>query len=72
MRLPVISFSVKDRSSKEVVEGLEAMSNFGCRWGHFYSKRLVDEVLGLGEEKGGDGVIRVSMVHYNTGELVSV
>lgn len=52
-----------------MVEGIEARSNFGCRWGHFYSKRLVDEVLGLGEEKGGDGVVRVSMVHYNTGKL---
>jgi len=34
----------------------------GFRWGHFYSKRLVDEVLKL----KGDGVVRVSMVHYNT------
>lgn len=48
------------------MEGIEKRSNFGCRWGHFYSKRLLEEVLGLGEE----GVVRVSLVHYNTGELI--
>ncbi|KAL9032032.1 MAG: hypothetical protein Q9180_006742, partial [Flavoplaca navasiana] len=62
-RVPVISFSVRGKSSKEIVEAVDGMSDFGIRWGHFYSKRLVDEVLGLGEE----GVVRVSMVHYNTG-----
>ena len=67
-RVPVISFSVDGWSSRDVVEGVEKESNFGCRWGHFYSKRLVDEVLGLGEEM--EGVIRISMVHYNTVEEV--
>ncbi|KAL8675780.1 MAG: hypothetical protein Q9186_007611, partial [Xanthomendoza sp. 1 TL-2023] len=62
LRVPVVSFSIKGRSSREVVEKVDAGSDFGIRWGHFYSKRLVDEVLGLGEE----GVVRVSMVHYNT------
>ncbi|MCJ1463843.1 hypothetical protein MMC07_002452 [Pseudocyphellaria aurata] len=66
LRVPVVSFSVKGQSSKEVVEKVEACSDFGIRWGHFYSKKLVDEVL----ELGADGVIRVSMVHYNTEEEV--
>ena len=66
-RVPVISFSVKGRSSKDIVEAIEAGSNFGCRWGHFYSKRLVDDLLGLGDV---DGVVRVSMVHYNTEEEI--
>ena len=66
-RLPVISFTVEGRSSKEIVEAIEAKSNFGCRWGHFYSKRLVDDFLGL---EAQDGVVRVSMVHYNTEEEV--
>lgn len=64
-RVPVISFTVRGRGSREIVEGVEGKSGFGCRWGHFYSKRLVEEVLGLGEE----GVVRVSLVHYNTGEF---
>ena len=66
LRVPVVSFTVKGKSSKDIVERIESKSNFGCRWGHFYSKRLVDDLLGL--EKC-DGVVRVSMVHYNTGEL---
>ena len=48
--------------------GLGESRQFGIRWGHFYSKRLCEEVLGL--EKDGEGVIRVSMVHYNTVEEV--
>ena len=66
LRVPVVSFVVKGKSSKEIVDSIEGRSNFGCRWGHFYSKRLVDDVLGL---ENCDGVVRVSMVHYNTGEF---
>ncbi|KAL9025692.1 MAG: hypothetical protein Q9196_005529 [Gyalolechia fulgens] len=62
LRVPVISFSVKGKSSREVVEKVDGCSPFGIRWGHFYSKRMVDDLLGLKT----DGVIRVSMVHYNT------
>lgn len=65
LRVPVISFSVNGQSSKEFVEKVEACSNFGIRWGHFYSKKLVDEVL----QRKDDGVIRVSLVHYNTGKV---
>lgn len=65
LRVPVVSFTVQGKSSKEIVEGIERKSNFGCRWGHFYSKRMVDDLLGLG---GCNGVVRVSMVHYNTGK----
>lgn len=67
-RVPVVSFRVEGRGSREVVENVDARSDFGIRWGHFYSKRLVEEVLGQGEE----GVVRVSMVHYNTGMLLPV
>jgi selenocysteine lyase/cysteine desulfurase len=61
-RVPTISFTVEGVSSKQIVNDAEKMSNYGFRWGHFYSKRLCDEVLGLQPE----GVARVSMVHYNT------
>lgn len=64
VRVPTISFTVKGKDSKDVVEKLEKMSKFGFRWGHFYSHSLVQGLLGLGEL----GVIRVSLVHYNTGE----
>lgn len=63
-RVPVISFTVKGRSSRDVVEAIESKSNYGCKWGSFYSNRLTKEVLGLDPV---DGVIRVSLLHYNTG-----
>ncbi|KAF1948754.1 PLP-dependent transferase [Byssothecium circinans] len=66
VRVPTISFTVKGVSSRKIVEDAEKLSNFGFRWGHFYSKRLCDEVLGLEAE----GVTRVSMVHYNTEEEI--
>ncbi|WPH00596.1 Hypothetical protein R9X50_00342600 [Acrodontium crateriforme] len=62
-RVPVISFTVKGRKSKDVVDAIESKSNFGCRWGAFYSNRLAEEVMGLDPV---DGVVRVSLVHYNT------
>lgn len=63
LRVPTISFSVKGRDSKELVEKVEKASNLGFRWGHFYSYSLV-KGFGLGDS----GVVRVSMVHYNTVE----
>ncbi|KAI9722450.1 MAG: hypothetical protein M1828_004817 [Chrysothrix sp. TS-e1954] len=67
-RVSVVSFAVKNRSTKEVVEAVEAKAGskrvqYGFRWGHFYAKRLMEGVLGL---DGNEGVCRVSMVHYNT------
>ena len=64
-RVPVISFTVTGRSSVAVVNAIEERSDFGCRWGAFYSNRLVQDVLGL---DAVDGVVRVSLVHYNTGK----
>jgi selenocysteine lyase/cysteine desulfurase len=66
LRVPTISFTVDGKSSRGIVEDAEKIGNFGFRWGHFYSKRLCDEVLGLGPE----AVVRVSMVHYNTEEEI--
>ena len=58
IRVPTISFAVNGWGAREVVETVEKDSDFGFRWGHFYSKRLCDDVLKTGDE----GVIRVSMV----------
>ena len=64
-KLPIVSFSVKGRSSKEIVEAVDKASEYAIRWGAFYSNRLVRGTLRL----NGDGVVRVSMAHYNTGKL---
>lgn len=68
LRVPVISFRVKGQSSFGITDAIEARSNFGCRSGHFYSKRLCEKVLGIPD--ADDGVVRCSLLHYNTVEEV--
>ena len=67
-RVPTVSFVVAGRNSRDVVQAIERVSDFGIRWGAFYANRLVEDFLGLGVE----GVVRVSMVHYNTGKWKSI
>jgi len=60
-RVPIISFVVDGSSSADIVRAVDP-HGIGIRYGHFYSRRLV-EALGLPID---DGVVRVSMAHYNT------
>ena len=60
-RVPTISFVVDGRDSREIVDAVDA-SGVGIRYGDFYSRRLIDD-LGYSAR---NGVVRVSMVHYNT------
>ena len=46
---------------------MDKRSNYGCRFGAFYSNRMVEEVLGLDPE---DGIVRLSALHYNTEDEV--
>jgi len=64
-RVPTISFSVAGRSPESVVRAVDP-HGIGIRHGDFYAKGLV-HALGLAER---GGVIRVSMVHYNTEDEV--
>lgn len=66
LRVPVISFTVKDMSSRRVVDEVEKISKLGFRNGHMYSHRLLRDVFRL--EDIEDGVVRISMLHYNTGK----
>ncbi|TID19029.1 cysteine desulfurase [Venturia nashicola] len=66
VRVSTIAFSVDGWGTRELVETVEQQSDFGFRWGSFYSKRLSDEILQRPEE----GVVRASFVHYNTAEEV--
>jgi selenocysteine lyase/cysteine desulfurase len=65
IRLPIISFKVRGWGSREIVETVEKDTNLGFRWGSFYSQRLTKGILGLDPV---DGIVRVSMAHYNTGK----
>ncbi|MEM8994156.1 MAG: cysteine desulfurase-like protein [Acidobacteriota bacterium] len=60
-RVPTISFTVDGTRSADVPPRLDR-EKLAVRWGHFYAPRAV-RALGLSDD---DGVIRVSMVHYNT------
>jgi selenocysteine lyase/cysteine desulfurase len=61
LRVPTISFTFADRSSGEIVSAIDR-HGLGIRHGDFYARRLSDH-LGLDP---ADGVVRISMVHYNT------
>jgi cysteine desulfurase family protein (TIGR01976 family) len=61
IRVPIISFTVDGASSESIVKQIDE-HQIGIRYGNFYSTRLI-EALGLSTD---DGVVRVSMVHYNT------
>jgi selenocysteine lyase/cysteine desulfurase len=64
-RVPTISFVVEGMDSEQIVLAVDP-HQIGIRFGHFYAKRLIDD-LGLAPQ---NGVVRVSMVHYNTLEEV--
>ena len=64
IRVPVITFRVKGCSSSAVVQDIYARSICTPTSGHFYAKRLCEEVLGLDDAE--DGVVRCSFLHYNT------
>ena len=59
-RAPTISFTVKNKSSKKVSEIL-VKNNIATRNDNFYAWRCL-EALGIDTN---DGVVRISMVHYN-------
>ena len=64
-RVSTVAFSVRGQASREVVEALEG-HQLATRFGHFYAPAGV-EALGLEPE---DGIVRVSLVHYNTHDEV--
>jgi selenocysteine lyase/cysteine desulfurase len=64
-RVPTISFIHEKYKSSAVTKRVDQF-DIGIRFGDFYAKKII-EYLGLVEK---DGVIRVSLVHYNTIEEV--
>ncbi|MEH2326236.1 MAG: cysteine desulfurase-like protein [Nostoc sp.] len=65
-RVPTISFVVDGMNSSTIPKKID-QDNIAIRYGDFYAKRLI-EYLGLASQSG---IIRVSMVHYNTIEEVN-
>jgi len=60
-RVPTISFVHQKMKSDEIVEKVDDY-RIGIRFGDFYAKKLIEDA-GLKEK---NGVIRVSLVHYNS------
>jgi len=66
-RVPTISFVVVGQSalkSKDIVRVFDQKGGVGIRYGHFYAFTLVDELSPKIDP--ADGVVRISLVHYNT------
>ena len=61
LRVPTIAFSVEGKAPHEIPPILDEMG-IGIRFGHFYAKRGIER-MGLLD---AGGVVRVSLVHYNT------
>lgn len=66
LRVPTISFVVNGMNSSTIPAKID-QHYIGIRYGDFYAKRLI-EYLGLASQ---GGIVRVSMVHYNTLEEVN-
>jgi selenocysteine lyase/cysteine desulfurase len=64
-RVGTISFLDDRLTSKEIADAANKR-NFGIRNGHMYAHRLC-KAIGIDPE---DGVVRVSLVHYNTPEEI--
>jgi cysteine desulfurase family protein (TIGR01976 family) len=64
-RVPTLCFSVAGQSASAIAEGVSARG-VGIRSGHMYSPRLMARI---GAPAGG--VVRASLVHYNTVEEIA-
>ncbi len=62
LRVPTISFIKKGVNSESVCLKTDK-EKVAIRWGDFYARRLCDD---FGFNKNNNGVVRISMVHYNT------
>ncbi|KAF8961498.1 pyridoxal phosphate-dependent transferase [Flammula alnicola] len=70
-RVPTISFVVvgqRPLKSRAIVDFFDKKGGIGIRYGHFYAYTLVDELTPKIDTD--DGVVRISLVHYNTVEEV--
>lgn len=65
LRVPTICFVQEGRNSDDIVNSVDP-HKVAIRYGDFYAKKLIQD-LGLSAQ---NGVVRVSMVHYNTLEEV--
>lgn len=66
VRVPTFSFTVEKKTSGSIPKTL-AKKGIAVSNGHFYAKRLIDS---MGILDANDGVVRISIAHYNTDEEI--
>lgn len=66
-RVPTIGFTREGLGSIAISNSVDVTGKFGIRFGHMYAYRMC-KALGIDTN---EGVVRVSMVHYNTVEEVA-
>jgi cysteine desulfurase family protein (TIGR01976 family) len=66
-RVPTISFVMEGKDSAEITLRTDK-ERVAIRYGDFYARRLIDS-MDLGKK---NGVVRISMVHYNTLEEAGI
>lgn len=66
IRVPTISFVHDQLKSSEIVTRVDPY-RIGIRYGDFYAKKIIHDL----DLEGKDGVIRVSLVHYNSMDEVN-
>ncbi|KAH0828676.1 pyridoxal phosphate-dependent transferase [Lanmaoa asiatica] len=70
-RVPTISFVVTGQraiKSRDIVADFDKEGDIGIRFGHFYAYSLISNAMPKLDP--ADGVVRISLVHYNTVEEV--
>ena len=69
-RVPTISFVQKHKTSEELNAAIQK-AGFAIRHGHMYAMRLTERLVDLKHVRSpGDGVVRISLLHYNTPDEV--
>lgn len=70
VRVATISFVHKKKTSGELNAAIQK-AGFAIRHGHMYAMRLTERLVDLQYVRSpGDGVVRVSLLHYNTPQEV--
>lgn len=70
VRVATVSFVHKKKTSEELNTAIQK-AGFAIRHGHLYAMRLTERLVDLQYVRSaGDGVVRISLLHYNTPEEV--
>lgn len=70
VRVATVSFVHKKKTSEELNTAIQK-AGFAIRHGHMYAMRLTERLVNLQYVRSpGDGVVRISLLHYNTPEEV--